>query len=189
MPDLMQTEGVKVVDLMEDYPAEKALTENTVIHQFNGKSIEDFEDFMNESKKINPGDEVTLNTSEGSVTLIAAENPEDESKGYLGVYLTENIVYTGLGGEDVVSALGFSANTLFWVFFFNFNIALVNWVTLLPFDGGRMYKEVLDLLNLGEKNYERVFWGTQTMIGLLFFVNVLPLFESLIGFMLNLSPL
>ncbi len=63
----------------------------------------------------------------------------------------------------------------FWIFFFNFNIALVNLLPIVPFDGGKMVLEIMSVFNVSEKIMKNVVYGF-LLIGLVILaINAYPL--------------
>ena len=79
-------------------------------------------------------------------------------------------------GIDVSAIL---INILFWMYFFNFNVALVNLLPILPFDGGKMLIELMSMFNLSEDAVKRIAY-TFLFLGLLIIlINAYPLLNML----------
>jgi membrane-associated protease RseP (regulator of RpoE activity) len=172
--------GMKVVGFMEGYPAKDVLPSSTVIEEINGHSVRDYRSFRNVSAGVKPGDTVLLSTSGGVFKLTAAENPEDKSKGYLGVLIIQNVVYVGPIWKVFISEL------LQWIAFFNINIALVNLLPAVPFDGGRMFKEFISTLRISGAYINRVLYAVLAFTAVLFVVNLIPLLKMVLSFFLKL---
>lgn len=76
--------------------------------------------------------------------------------------------------------LGFSlppifAGTLFWIFFFNLNIALANLLPIVPFDGGKMIIELLSIFRLSEESVRRIVYAFLLAGLLVLLINAYPL--------------
>jgi len=71
---------------------------------------------------------------------------------------------------------------LFWTFFFNINIALINLLPIPPFDGGKMLIELMSIFNIGKATVRRVI-SVVILLGLLILlVNTFPLINMLTGY-------
>lgn len=182
---LVSSDGIKVVGLMEDYPAQEVMESGAVIYEINGVSTKTRPLFDEQAGSIKPGDTVKLNTSQGVMSLTAQENPDDPDKGYLGVYIVENIVFTGPVGEGGFRAMEFVMNSLIWIVFFNISISIVNLMPVLPFDGGRMFKEILELFDFSEVTVEKILYSIIAVTGVIFLVNMMPVFRLLRDFILH----
>jgi len=68
---------------------------------------------------------------------------------------------------------------LFWTFFFNINIALINLLPIPPFDGGKMLIELMSIFDIGKATVRRVI-SVVILLGLLILlVNAFPLINML----------
>jgi membrane-associated protease RseP (regulator of RpoE activity) len=175
-----QPDGMKVVSFMEGYPAEGVLVAGTVIKELNGASVRDRNSFSEVSGKIKPGDAVVVSTSDGVYELTAVANPDDASKGYLGVFILQNVAYVGPMWKIFVSEL------LQWIAFFNINIALVNLLPAVPFDGGRMFKEFISTFRMSEVNVNRMLYAVLAFMVLLLFINFIPVIKSVMTYVVTL---
>lgn len=180
-------DGVRVVGFIDGYPAKDVLPEGAIIYSVDGKPTANLTALRDITSTLPPGTDIALNTSKGSFTLRLASNPEAPGKGYIGAYLTENLRLEGaIGGVVSVGILGFLLEMLEWIAFFNINIALVNILPLIPFDGGRMFKEVVETLQMSEVNVKRVLYAMISFMAVLFLVNLLPLLGMFIDFLFKL---
>ncbi|MFH0862119.1 MAG: site-2 protease family protein [Candidatus Altiarchaeota archaeon] len=180
--------GMQVVGFIPGYPAEKVLPQDTVVYSIDGKPTTNLTAFKAATASMPPGEVITLDTSKGSYELKLAANPEDQGKGYVGVYLKENPMLGGLLGELFgIGALVFMLEMLEWIAFFNLNIALVNIMPLIPFDGGRMFKEVISTMRMSELNVKRVLYATIAFMAVLFIVNMLPLLRMMLDYAIKIA--
>lgn len=105
----------------EGYPMyETGITEGRLI-SVNGQSIESVEDLRDASEGIQPGQEVTVETSEGTVTVEAVEN-------------TRRVIREDLQQHN--SLLEWFRQLLWTVGTLNLLIGLFNMVPIKPLDGG-----------------------------------------------------
>lgn len=126
------------------------------------------EAFENESS-------VNITTDSGLFTL----KPEELS-GLKMKYVPDYRLQYDLLGFNL-SAL--FAGSLFWIFFFNFNVALVNLLPIVPFDGGKMIIELLSIFKLSEETIKKVVYAF-VLIGLLILlINAFPLLYMLFEFL------
>jgi membrane-associated protease RseP (regulator of RpoE activity) len=184
---LVYSNGMKIVGFIDGYPAEAVIPKDTVIYSINGDSTSNMASFKNITAGLKPDMRVSLNTSEGSYSLKLAKSDKDPNKGILGIYVMENIDFKGPIGLFIsVSMMSFILESLGWIAFFNINICLVNLLPILPFDGGRMFKELISTMEMTQVNINRVLYASIAFMALLFLVNTLPLLRIIWDFVFSL---
>jgi membrane-associated protease RseP (regulator of RpoE activity) len=184
---MIYSDGMRIVGFMDGYPAKGVIPKDTVIYSVNGKPTSDLEVFRNATGGLKAGDTIQLNTSSGAYSIGLVQDKAEGGKGMMGVYLSDDIRVRGMLGLFVsVGVLAFILESLGWVAFFNINIALVNLLPVVPFDGGRMFKEVVSTLDLSKAAINRVTYASAGLMAVLFLVNVLPLLKMLTGFVFSL---
>ncbi|MEM2918545.1 MAG: site-2 protease family protein [Candidatus Altiarchaeota archaeon] len=167
------SDGVIITGTQPGYSAYEKIKTNTIVYEINSIRVRNIAEFQNEMSKLKPMDELILKTNYGEISLIASENPKNPNSAYLGVILIPHIPE-------------FLSETLFWTFFINFSIALVNLLPLIPLDGGRIFKEFIFSFKISKKMQERIFYSVATLTLFLIFVNILPLFRMTINFISGL---
>ncbi|MBU0762078.1 MAG: site-2 protease family protein [Candidatus Altiarchaeota archaeon] len=183
---IMSSNGFRVVGHISGLGAEENLPDGTVIYSFNGVSASDVEAYKNATLGVKPGERVLLNTSAGLLDVVLKQNPEDVSRGYIGVYLVEDIsIKPEYAGFVSIGLLQYLFEALGWVIFFNINIGLVNLLPVVPFDGGRMFKEFAETLRLSELNVNRVLYAVLGLTSVLLLVNMLPLFGIVADYIIS----
>ncbi len=183
----VHSNGLSVVGHMEGFPAEDVVPVDSIIYSVNGTPTPRFDVFKNLTAGLKPGGTVSLNTSEGVYDITLAAGEEEPERGYIGIYLMENLEFSGpASGFINVGLLSFVINALSWIAFFNVNIALVNLLPVIPFDGGRMFKEVVSTMNLSEGGVNRIVYAVVAFTALIFLVNLIPLLSMLAELFLNL---
>lgn len=146
---IVQADGIEITNFIgEDFPAKKAgIQIGEVIKEVDGVNTQYIQNLSEELKSKKPGDIVTLKTDKGSYEIELAEDPENESRAYMGVFLKQSInIKPGI--EQKFGA--FLPNTLLWfleliqfLIILNLGIGLFNLLPIGPLDGGRMFHVVL----------------------------------------------
>jgi membrane-associated protease RseP (regulator of RpoE activity) len=145
----------------EGYPAAEAGLTNGTLYSLNNQSINSLEDLRAVSENIQPGENVTMNTSEGIHTVTAVESS-----------LTR--VKSGL--TDYRAGLSWFLNMLYTVAFLNFAIGLFNMLPVIPLDGGLTLQTVVKRY-FGESKVKYVGMFSIAMWALL----ITTIFVSVIG--------
>ena len=172
---------------MQGYPAEDVIPVDSIIYSVNGVPVDNDLLFKNATSDLKPGEEVVLNTSSGIYTLELAANEDQPGKGFIGVYLLENLEVTGSASAFLsVTLMSFLLNALSWIAFFNINIALVNLLPVIPFDGGRMFKEIVETLKISDESVNRIMYVIVGFALVLLLVNVIPLLKIIASYFANL---
>jgi membrane-associated protease RseP (regulator of RpoE activity) len=181
---LVYSDGLRVDAHMDGFPAEYVIPVGSVIYSVNGVDTSDLALYSSVAEDLRPGDRVALATSSGNYVIRLVENPEQPRRGFIGVYLRENIRLRGvIGGLLGAGIVFFILESMGWIAFFNINIALVNLLPIVPFDGGRMLREVVETLRLSDLDTRRVLYSVVLVTALLFIINMIPLFRMLLGFL------
>ncbi|MCX6695260.1 MAG: site-2 protease family protein, partial [Candidatus Altiarchaeota archaeon] len=168
---LIQENGLAVIGLTAGYPAEKFLSKGDVIYSIDHVSTDSLALFQNATASFKPGQAVELNTSRGVVQFALAANPDDSAKGQMGVLVSK------LRFPDLLGPVNIILEAMGWIIFFNLNIALVNLLPLVPFDGSKMFKEIVDSMSLSELNVKRIFYGITALTAVFFLINAIPLLK------------
>lgn len=181
-------EGLEIIDFDKGYPAEKALEKGMVIEEINGKPAINLNLFRNATAGIKPGEEITIKTSKGVYTVNSTADPKDGSKAYIGVLMMEKMRLGGSLGDygPSMSVLFFILMSLSWISFFNINIGLVNLLPIIPFDGGKMLKELISAFSINELSVKRILYGVVAFTAVVFVVNTFPLIQLLIDYVIKL---
>ncbi len=147
---MVDSNGVKITGFIEKeknngqlYPAEEAgIVVGERIIGIDGYEIKDLDNFTLVMKDKKPGENITLITNISSYQITLAKNPEDESKAYLGVYVSQsnelNKGFVERFGKITTAVLVWIFGLFYWLFVLNLGIGLFNLVPLGPVDGGRM---------------------------------------------------
>jgi len=175
---ITEVDGVEVIGLDQGYPAEKYLQKNQIIYKLNGVEIRSLQNFSYAASKLKPGQEVVLETDHGIIKFNTTTNPANKSRAYMGVVVAPHFrLKKGIDAyKCTFNFLTSLSIAMYWIIFFNFNIALVNLLPLVPLDGGKMFEELIAWFKLSELNTKRVVYGVIAFMVMLLFLNAYPLF-------------
>lgn len=174
------------VSPMSGFPAfESGMTEGEVIQEINGAVVGEYENFLKLMSALKPNESINIVSDKGNYDMVLAASPEDESKPYLGVKIIEQVRKPK---EMNIFLLGmyyvfeWFRELMFWVFFFSFNIGLINLFPIFITDGARMLKVNFEKL-VGEKERALRLWVQMNKLGLLMLLLLLfiPLLRWMFG--------
>src|SRR3989338_4469142 len=177
--NIIELNGVKVTGFIKDsepFPGEKAgITIGETIIGIGNKEINEIENFSLVLRDKSPGDNIVIKTDKKEYDIVLAKNPENGSKGYVGVYVQQNAkikdkIINRYGSFLPSLILWFTGTPIRngligWLVILNFGIGLFNLVPLGPLDGGRMLFAALQKYFKKEKAMR--IWK---FIGLLFLI-------------------
>ncbi len=124
---ISSSNGVVLSGVIAGEPADLAgLTNGDIIYSINREKVTSVDRFAEIMKVVEPGSEVTFETTRGEITSSTKASP-DRSKAVIGVSLTPN-----LGSWAVIYSI------FNWLFVINLGLGLFNALPLGPLDGGRM---------------------------------------------------
>lgn len=175
--------GVEIAGVQEGFPAATVLEKGMVITALNGVPVATSEEYLNQSALVRPGENVTLQTGRDNRTLTAATHPQNSSRAYLGVTLQTRLeLKPELEGQrgffSLLLGLGSLLNI---IFFLNLNVAIVNLLPVAPFDGSKMFEELLKSFRLRPELRRQVTRVVVVLVLLLILLNALPLGRIALG--------
>jgi len=184
-------EGIQIKTIIGDQPAAKAgIQAPVILLAVNGEATTSQEQFLNATAKIKPSDKVTLKTDKGEFVITAAENPDNKSKGFIGVsdFSIKMRVKPSIMekyGSFIPSFSSWLNMLVFWLVVMNFGIGLFNLLPLGPIDGGRMFLTAMLGIFKNEAKAKKV-WGLVSFFCLmLIFINLAPYLWKLLLFILK----
>jgi membrane-associated protease RseP (regulator of RpoE activity) len=83
---------------------------------------------------------------------------------------------------------GMLSTSLFWIFFFNLNIALVNLLPIVPFDGGKMVIELLTLFKVDDSLLKNIVYMLLAVGVVVILINAYPLIYMFMSWLFELVP-
>lgn len=173
---MVESEGVEIISVQEGFPAE-VIEPGTVIKKINGVDVATVPEYISESAKAKPGETITLETDKGTFTLQSVPNPQDTSRAYLGFTLQTktSLKEEFKDQEPLFSGLLSLASVLYIIWLLNFNVALINLLPVVPFDGSKMFDELLKSFQIRKKKRKKIIRWVVIIVLLLLLVNALPL--------------
>lgn len=143
IPHYFQEDGIAIDRVVPDSSSDGILKEGMVLQSIDGHKINDSASYVNIIKSFKPGDNVTVQTDQGSYSVVLGKNPNNESVGFFGIQANKHFVLS----DDSLGPLPwilFELLELFnWVFMLNMGIGLFNLLPLKPLDGGYMLEILL----------------------------------------------
>jgi len=187
---LTDSTGV-VVYSQPGLPADKAgISNNTVITGIYGGRVDTIEDFRTVMEDIGPNRNIKLKSDNRIYSVTTIENPDDQTKGYLGVWIVEErteLVYDNIINRGVLSILNWIRQMFGWLIFLSINIGLINLLPIFITDGARMLKIFIEGV-IPNKEKSMSVWMFLNWISLfsLLILVFLPLFRWLSTVLANI---
>jgi len=186
---IIEPSGIIIVALEEDKPAELVgMQAGELIEEINNIKINSLENFTSIIDKTKPNDEINIKTNVSSYNITTIENPQNESKSFLGITLSQNtIIKNGIEENHryLIPLFFWVSKLIFWLYVINLGVGLFNLLPLGPVDGGRMFRTGISYFIKNKKKVNRI-WNYVTFFCLfLIFINLLPYIIKLILFILK----
>ena len=143
IPHYFAEDGIAIDRVVSDSPSEGILKGGMVLQAIDNHKINDSKSYTDIVGSFKPGDNVTVQTDQGSYSVVLGKNPNNESVGFFGIQAVKHfkLVDDSLGPLPWVL---FELLDLFnWVFMLNLGIGLFNLLPLKPLDGGYMLETLL----------------------------------------------
>ncbi|MFH1637926.1 MAG: site-2 protease family protein [Candidatus Woesearchaeota archaeon] len=170
--------GIVVGEVLEGYPlSAKGLNAPFMMESINGQQIRDANDFFGALGDIKPGERIILGTNQGYYNIVAVPNPENSSKGFIGMAgFTQKLdLADGLKQHQWVTPV-FMWLALFvtWLFIINIGVGMFNLMPLGPVDGGKILYSIL-VKYIPNKMTAKKIWLFVSYVSLvLLIINLLP---------------
>ncbi len=147
----MINDGVVINSIVKGMPADLAGIKNgEIIHKINNYEIKNLTDFLNIIGKFRPGETITITTNKGEYEIKLSKNPENETKPYLGIYLSTHSVFSDAAKEKfgfLLEVIKILYQLFSWIAFLNFSIGIMNLLPVKGLDGARILEELLAYIN------------------------------------------
>ena len=155
IPNYFAEDGIAIDRIVSDSPSDGVLKEGMVLEAIDNHKINDSDSYVNVVSLYKPGDNVTVQTDQGSYSLTLDKNPNNESRGFFGIQANKHFELINDSMGPIPWVL-FELLELFqWVFMLNLGIGLFNLLPLKPLDGGYML-EILLSYKLSEEHYKPI---------------------------------
>lgn len=145
--DFYTTDGMEITSVVPASPSEGVLSEGMVIQQINNQSVTDIESYTKVMNKNKIGDNVSVTTDTGTYYVTAGENPNNNSRAYIGVRSKEHTIVRpevrNQYGTFIPWLLTQFRELFYLIFLLNFAVGTFNLLPMKPLDGGLIFEEVL----------------------------------------------
>jgi membrane-associated protease RseP (regulator of RpoE activity) len=162
-------EGFSYTLINNSLPAAQSGMTDSTIYALNGQRMDDYTTFAYGMLCVKPGDNVTLSTKKGNFSMIAAVNPSDEKRGFIGIKPQQNERDWKPEYQKVGPVFGWFKELFKWIMMLNFLIGLTNLLPIAIVDGGRMFQIALTKTVKDRKRANKIFG----LIAILFIIFLL----------------
>ncbi len=191
--NFLEPNGIIVNDVIASQPMANTNIETPfVLYSINEQPTTNALEFINLTSKLKPDEKIKLNTDKGEFEIITAKNPENETKGFIGIANFDVQLHVKekfkLYGRLPFVIMWFNL-LLFWLFIISLGVGLFNLLPLGPTDGGRMFYATALTLFKSKKKAKQWLSIASMICLLLIFVNLLPWLFKLLMFIGKLFSL
>ena len=155
IPAYFDENGIEIDRIVSDSPSDGILKEGMVIEAIDNQKINDSDSYVDMIGSFRPGDNVSVQTDQGTYSVELAKNPNNDSRGFFGIQAAKHfdLVNDSLGSLPWIL---FELIELFqWIAMLNLGIGLFNLLPLKPLDGGYLV-EILLSYKLSENQYKPI---------------------------------
>ena len=184
---IFEPSGIIVHQTTEGLPVSKTEIETPfLITKINNKETLNIPQFLEAFKELKPKDLIELQTDKGKIIVIATENPDNKSEGYIGISDFEIKQVNSLKKYQFLGDITKWVTLLFfWLFVVNIGVGLFNLLPLGPIDGGRMFHVVALAVFKNKNKAMKAYNFISLFCLLLLFINILPYLIKLIVFIVK----
>jgi len=172
---VLEPQGMQVVGYGVNSTIEGLIDKGEIIQSIGDMPVKYTSQFQEVFTLLEPGTNTTVITDKESYNVTLGANPENKSKAYMGVAVVQ---YNQI--------LEFITQSLFWIWFINFNLCFVNLLPIVPFDGWRILQELAVSFRVKQQDAMNIVKGVVAFSLLLLLLNALPLFTKAIGFLMEI---
>jgi membrane-associated protease RseP (regulator of RpoE activity) len=151
--------GAYIYELQEGSPAAQALEVGDVIIGLNDTVIANWSSVSLFMVDAGAGDQLTIHTLDGDVTIILAASELNESRGYMGIYGADYWEPKPGWNLFLTPMFVFHLNqVIFWCYLILLSVALFNLLPIPPLDGDKLLSNGLSLIIKDEKKIRYIMW-------------------------------
>ena len=176
IPATFEEHGIEIDRVVGDSPASKVLKEGMIIESIDNHKINDSSSYIDAVDTFKPGQNITIGTDQGDYSLVLDKNPNNDSKGYMGVQATKhyelNNEVANIYG-DSLPWIWFTVLELFqWIAMLNLGIGLFNLLPIKPLDGGHMFETLLSY-KMSEHFYKPIVNALSLVLGMIIIFSII----------------
>lgn len=147
VPAAFHSDGMEIVSVLQNSPANGVLTQGMVIQDINGYKINNLTDYTAAVGNIKIGDTLTIVTDKGTFKIKTSVNPNNSTRAYIGIRAQEHLIVNknihDVYGDILPWTLYSLKDLFYWIFLLNFAVGTFNLLPLKPLDGGLVFEELL----------------------------------------------
>lgn len=168
--------GIEINRVVEGSPADGVLKEGMVLEAIDNKSVDSPTDYMDIVSNTTPNTNLSVLTDEGEYVLTLDKNPNNDSRGYIGIQAQQhyeiNPDVSAVWG-DTLPWVWFSIYELFqWIFILNLGVGLFNLLPMKPLDGGHMLETLLSY-KLKEETYRPIVKAVSIILAIIIISSII----------------
>lgn len=155
IPAYFDESGIEIDRIVTDSPSDGILKEGMIIESINNQKIDNADSYANIIGSFKPGDNVSVQTDQGTYHVVLGKNPNNGSVGFFGIQANKHfeLANDSLGPLPWIL---FELLELFqWIAVLNLGIGMFNLLPLKPLDGGYMV-EILLSYKMSEEHYKPI---------------------------------
>ncbi len=155
IPHYFAEDGIEIGRVVSDSPSEGILKDGMVLEAIDNHKINDSQTYVDVVSSFSPGENISVQTDQGTYDITLAKHPNNDSRGFFGIQANKHfeLVDDSLGSLPWIL---FELVDLFqWVAMLNLGIGLFNLLPIKPLDGGYMLETLLSY-KLSEQYYKPI---------------------------------
>ena len=155
IPHYFAEDGIEIGRVVSDSPSEGILKDGMVLEAIDNNKINDSQTYVDVVSSFSPGENISVQTDQGTYDITLAKHPNNDSRGFFGIQANKHfeLVDDSLGSLPWIL---FELVDLFqWVAMLNLGIGLFNLLPIKPLDGGYMLETLLSY-KLSEQYYKPI---------------------------------
>jgi len=148
------------------YPA--GIHNKSVITGVNNITTHNVSSLILALKSVKPNESLSLNCSGNIYRVVTGKNPNNKSRGYLGILILGNDIkprFSSLIGRVSYYSIDWIKELFFWIWFISLNIGIINLYPIYITDGARMLRITLERIFNDKKRANKI-WGIINKISL-----------------------
>jgi len=174
---VVEPSGIMINEVQDGYPAlEAGIVSGEIVTNVAGQEVKTIDDFVGSLADKKSNEDVLIQTSKNNYTIALAENPDNATKGYLGVIISQNSKIK----ESVLASYGGASYIIFylielfkWLFMLSLGIGMANLLPLGIVDGGRMLQVALEKYIADQKRSYQIWKNVSLTFLLLLLFNLI----------------
>jgi membrane-associated protease RseP (regulator of RpoE activity) len=172
IPYFFEEDGIEIGRVVSDSPSDGILKDGMVLEAIDNHEINDSASYVDIVSSFSPGENISVQTDQGTYNVVLDKHPNNESRGFFGIQANKHfkLINDSLGPLPWVL---FELIELFqWVAMLNLGIGLFNLLPIKPLDGGYML-EILLSYRLSEEKYKPIVNALSVVLAMVIVFNII----------------